>query len=99
MPAGKRLKNSETIQKVGVKKTSQINRMVKTAGIAGNRFTAVINFYWETVRLIPIHGLCVAEKKVNTFIILQLFLSVSCFLLNVWVYLIHTLLLKLNEKT
>lgn len=45
------------------RKTSQINGMVKTAGVAGNRLALLINFYSDTVLLIPIHGLCVAGKK------------------------------------
>lgn len=44
--------------------------MVKTSGIAWNRLALLINFYSDTVLLIPIHGLCVAGKKrVNTFLL------------------------------
>lgn len=69
-------KTTETIQKVR-KKTSQINRMVKTSGIAWNRLALLINFCCDTALLIPIHGLCVAGKKTWHLSPLKLFLCLA----------------------
>ena len=52
-------------KRVRLKKTSQINRMAKTWGIAGNRPALLINFYSDPLLLIPIHVVCVLLGKVG----------------------------------
>lgn len=71
-----RERERQTIQKVQLKKTSQINRMAKTWGIAGNRLTRLINFCSDTLLLIPIHGSGAAGEK--TFIPYFCFCVHSC---------------------
>lgn len=64
-PAGERLhkKKEKTIQEEWLQKTSQINRMVKTWGIAGNSLVLLIIFCSDAALLVPIPGLCVAGKE------------------------------------
>lgn len=64
----KRTKKTETIHKVKLRKTSQINGMVKTWGIARNRLALLINFYliqWCSYLFI---GFVLLWKNVNTFL-------------------------------
>lgn len=65
-PVGKWLEKKNYRDKVLVTKTSQINGMLKSSGIAWNRLALLITLYSYTGLLIPIHGLCVAGKKKKT---------------------------------
>lgn len=60
-------------EKVSVRKTSQINGLVKSPGMAGNRL--LINFYSNAATLIPIHvSLGENKTRVSTPFPLILFL-------------------------